>query len=135
MRTLANCTPLEFLTQTNKIRRQAEKWLSLTKILEIRKTMPKLSEGMTAEEMKAAWREQVQQNLSNMMTAILEEYPKETADLLCLVCFVDPADMENHSMTELLSALNEILANDEVISFFGSLARLGLINGSTVAEK
>lgn len=134
MKTLANCNPLEFLTQTNRIRRQAEKWLTLTKVLEIRKSTPDLHEGMTTEEMKSAWKKQIETNVSNMLTAILEEYPKETAELLCLVCFIEPEDMEKHTMGELIAALNDVLANDEVVSFFASLARLGLIDGSAAAR-
>ena len=89
---------------------------------------------MSADEKKAALQNQVQTNLREMLNAVLEEYPKETAELLCLCCFIDPADMEKHSMTELFGAINEILGNAEIISFFASLARLGLTSGSDSAR-
>lgn len=134
MKTLANCNPLEFLTQTNKIRRQAERWLTLTKVMDIRRTLPTITAEMTAKEKADAFREQVQKNVSDILSAILEEYPKETAELLCLVCFIEPEDMEQYSMTDLFAALNEVLGNEEVIGFFASLARLGLMNGSAPAS-
>ena len=42
VKTLANCTDVEFLRQTNKIRKAVEKWLTDTDIANIRKRMPKL---------------------------------------------------------------------------------------------
>lgn len=134
MKTLANCTPLEFLTQTNKIRKSAENWLTLTKVLEIRRNLPKIDKEMSAEEKSAAWRGQIRKNVSDMLAAILEEHPQETAELLCHVCFIDPKDMEKHTMTELLGSINEILENAEVVSFFASLAKLGLMSGSDSAK-
>lgn len=134
MKTLANCSPMEFLTQTNKIRKQAEKWLTLTKIMEIRRNRPTLTAEMTLEEKRTALQEQVQKNLSAILEAVLDEYPQETAELLCLICFIDPKDMEKHTMTELLSALNEVLDNEEVIGFFTSLMRLGQMSGSVTAK-
>ena len=125
MKTLANCTPREFLTQTNKIRKSAAKWLTLTKILEIRKTLPEAKAGASAEEKKAALEEQVRLNLSSMLDAILEKYPDETAELLGLLCFIDPDDLDNHSMIEILANVTEILNSEEVLSFFMSLAQLG----------
>ena len=125
MKTLANCTPREFLAQTNKIRKSAAKWLTLTKILEIRKTLPEAKAGASAEEKKAALEEQVRLNLSSMLDAILEKYPDETAELLGLLCFIDPDDLDNHSMIEILANVTEILNSEEVLSFFMSLAQLG----------
>lgn len=134
MKTLANCNPLEFLTQTNKIRKHVEKWLTLTKVMEIRRNVPEISPDMPADEKAAAWRNQVQKNISDMLTAILEEHPQETAELLCLVCFIDPKEMGKVTMTQLLGAINEILNNDEVRGFFTSLVRLGLTDGSGAAK-
>lgn len=134
MKTLANCSPMEFLVQTNKIRKQAERWLTLTKIMEIRRNRPTLTAEMTLEEKRTALQEQVQRNLSAILEAVLDEYPQETAELLCLICFIDPKDMENHTMTELLSALNEVLDNEEVVGFFTSLTRLGQMSGSAIAK-
>ena len=134
MKTLANCNPLEFLTQTNKIRKSVENWLELTQVLEIRKSMPQIKPDWTAEEKTEAYRKQVKKNLSDMLAAVLEKYPKETAELLCLCCFIDPKDMENHSMAELISSINEIIGNEEVVGFFVSLARLGLTSGTDSAK-
>ena len=125
MKTLANCTPREFLVQTNKIRKSVAKWLTLTRVLEIRKTQPKMSEDASDEEKRAALEKQVRQNLTSMLDSILEEYPEETAELLGLVCFIEPEDLDNHSMIEILSNFTDILNSKEVMSFFISLMQLG----------
>ena len=60
MKNLANCTPVEFLKQTNKIRHEVESWLKDTKIMDIRKNRPvliPLTPSMTEEEMEEAKKE------------------------------------------------------------------------------
>lgn len=134
MKTLANCSPREFLVQTNKIRKAVSNWLSLTKVLEIRKAQPKYAENATEEERRAAITQQIQDNANAMLDAILDEHPEETAELLGLICFVEPDDLDNHSMTEFFGAVSEILNSREVLDFFISLAKLGSMNTSAAAK-
>lgn len=125
MKTLANCSPVEFFVQTNKIRKSVANWLTLTKVMEIRGRAPAFKDGMTDEEKKNAVQKQVKANLTAMLDSILEEHPKETAELLGLLCFVDPEDLEKHTMFEFMGAATELINNPEVLNFFTSLARLG----------
>lgn len=135
MKTLANCTPREFLKQTNRIRISAEKWLTTTKILEIRKRMPELpapvetkdkeSLQKAIEERKEAFAKQTRENLFAMLEAMLETNAEETLELLALCCFVEPEDVDNHTMSEYLVSIGELLNDAGVISFFDSLVRLG----------
>lgn len=146
MKTLANCTPREFMVQTNKIRKSVQNWLSLTKVMEIRKQkteiekLPEIPESATKEEKEVAekarkeavW-QQSKKNLTAMLDAIMDDYPDETIELLGLLCFIDPDDLENHKMTELFEALNEMLDCQEVIAFFTSLMKLAKLSISTSA--
>lgn len=131
MKTLANCSPREFLAQTNKIRKLAADWIEKTRILEIRKQMPAITDEMTAEEIQEAARQQAKANIMKMLDAMLDEYPNETADLLGLVCFIDPEDLDNYQMVDILKAATELISSQDVIDFFISLARLGLMDIST----
>ena len=124
MKTLANCTPREFLVQTNKIRKSVSKWLTLTNILGLRKEKPQIAADASEEEKKAALENQVRHNLSSMLDAVLDEYPDETAELLGLLCFIEPDDLDNHSMLEILTNFTDILNSKEVMSFFISLMQL-----------
>lgn len=125
MKTLANCTPREFLIQTNKIRKSVANWLELTQIMQIRKAKPEVEASASEEERKAALAKQVRLNLSAILDAILDEHPDETAELLGLICFIEPEDLDKHSMAELLANVADVLNSEEVMSFFISLARLG----------
>ena len=144
MKTLANCTPREFLAQTSKIRKRAADWLGKTRILEIREKQPVYADGMTAEEKQEAMRRQVKANLNEMLDSMLDEYPNETADLLGLLCvekpvhvslcFIEPEDLENHKMTEILKAVTDVISDRDVLDFFISLMRLGQTNISPIAK-
>ena len=140
MKNLANCKPTEFFKQTVKIKKAVEKWLTDTDIMNIRKTVAKPSpmrSDMTDEERRAAVddfqkrvEDQAMKNMSKILDAILEEHPDETMNLLALLCFVEPQDIDNYTMDEYLKAITEMITNDAVIGFFTSLGRLGLFNTS-----
>jgi hypothetical protein len=134
MKTLANCTPREFLVQTNKIRKQASDWLKKTRIFEIREKLPAYTESMTEEEREEAHRKQLGENINEFLDNALDTYPEETADLLGLVCFIDPADLDNYKMTDILKAITEIISDQAVLDFFTSLMRLGLTDISDTAK-
>lgn len=124
MKNLANCNVREFLTQTNKIRKSVANWLSLTQILEIRKNVPVIPDGVSKEEEKAIMTEQAKKNFSDMLDSVLDKHPEETAEMLGLMCFIDPKDLDKHKMTELFSSFDEMINCEEVISFFTSLVSL-----------
>ena len=124
MKNLANCKPTEFLVQTNRIRKHVEKWLKLTGIPDIRKNVPPLKEGQTKEEHKEELKKQARQNLSKILDAILEEHPQETVELMGLMCFVEPEDVDNHPMSFYLESVAEIINDEAVLGFFTSLANL-----------
>lgn len=134
MKNLANCKPSEFLAQSNKIRKAVSEWLTLTDILNIRQQKPKFEIDMTAEEREKLTAEQVQKNLNEMLDQILEEHAEETLNVLALMCFVDPKDVDEHQMDEYIEAFNELINNQTVINFFVSLARLGQTNTSGVRK-
>lgn len=124
MKNLANCKPSEFLVQTNKIRKSAANWLTMTDIMNIRKVQPLLRDDMTKEERKKALEDQAKKNLSNMLDSILESHPKETLDLLALCCFVDPENVDDYPVSEYLMSFTELMNDGAVLGFFTSLMRL-----------
>ena len=134
MKNLANCSPVEFLVQSNKIRKSVESWLELTKVAEIRKNMPEIPEGATKEQINELIAKQGKENIRKMLDSMLEEHPKETAELLGLLCFIEPKDLEEHKMVEIIGSVNDILNSKEVIDFFTSLMQSGLIDTSKSAK-
>ena len=150
MKTLANCNAVDFLTQTNKIRKAVAKWLTDTDILNIRKNVPekpvfkpleypkgvsddekeKLFDEYQKEREKVleghekAKREQVKKNLMDMLDKALDEFPMETLEILGMVCFVDKKDLEKTKGIDLLNGAMDAFADDEVVRFFTSLVSL-----------
>lgn len=124
MKNLANCKPSEFLVQTNKIRKSVEKWLKLTDIPNIRKNVPPVKEGQTKEERKAELAKASKENLNKIFDAVLEEHPQETLELLGLLCFVEPENVDDYPVSFYIQNFNEIVSDEAVIGFFTSLMSL-----------
>lgn len=124
MKNLANCKPSEFVKQTSKIRKAANKWLIDTGVLKIRAQQPDIPDDATEEEIQKAQEEQARKNATEMLDAILDQYPDETLDLLALLCFVEPENVDDHEVTEYLDSFNELISNKSVMGFFISLMRL-----------
>ena len=125
MKNLANCKPSEFLVQTNKIRKAVENWLTITDLKAIRKRVPVLKEGLSAEEKDKEMEKQVRKNLSAMLDSIMGEHPQETIELLALLCFVEPEKADDYPINFYLENLSEIIADKAVLGFFTSLMNLG----------
>lgn len=133
MKNLANCKPTEFLKQTNLIRKSVERWLNVTGIMEIRKNVPKLEEiskDMDADAVEAVMAEnekkmteQANKNFRAILNSIMDEHPDETLELLALLCFVEPAKVDDYRIDEYLESITEMLSNKAVIGFFTSLVQ------------
>lgn len=134
MKNLATCTPTEFVMQTAKIKNAVKKWLDVTRILKIREQVPALKTApadATAEqradvirENALIMREQTMKNLNEILDAMLVEHPQETLEILALVCFVEPADIDKHTMEEYLECVLDMANNKAVLSFFTLLAQM-----------
>lgn len=126
MKNLANCKPSEFLRQTNLIRKSVANWIKVTDIMNIRKRKPDFTGIPESDhDARAAVMEaQTRENLNAILESMLEEHPDETLEILALVCFVDPKDVDKHTVTEYLDSITEIISNKSVLNFFTSLARL-----------
>lgn len=124
MKNLANCNPREFLQQTNLIRKSVSKWLTDTDIINIRKRLPDIPENASSDEIAFANQEQARINFNAILDACLDEHPDETLEVLALICFIEPDEIENYKMIDLFSSMNEMINDKAVLSFFTSLMRL-----------
>ena len=135
MKNLANCKPSEFLKQTNRIRKSVERWLKLTDVMSIRKRMPEgmpeVNAGMSQDEVEAVQKkrqtmmaDQSQRNLSAIFDAVLDAHPDETLEVLGLCCFVEPDHVDDHTVSEYLESLNELIQDENVRGFFTFLMSL-----------
>lgn len=125
LKNLATCKPSEFLSQTNKIRKAVSNWLTLTDIMNIRKRQPELTDDMSNEEKQAAVKKQTNENFNAILDSVLETHADETLEVLALASFVDPKDVDKHTVKEYLISFTELMNDNDVISFFTSLIELG----------
>lgn len=139
MKNLANCKPSEFLRQTSRIRKAVANWLTVTEIMEIRRRLPKLvrvtddmDEAQVAAENRRRTQGQIRKNAMDILAAVLDDHPEETLEILALLCFVEPEQVDDHSVEEYLEAFTELISNQTVINFFGSLARLERLDTSSI---
>lgn len=142
IKTLASCDEIEFLRQTNKIRKAVQNWLTVTEIQKIRSRLPEYEiapKDATKEEREAIKvkndelkRKQALENLDAMLDSMLEDHPEKTAEIMKLCCFVDPADKTSHHISFYMQAFTEMLADEAVIGFFISLVSAGKRLGLTV---
>lgn len=140
MKNLANCKPSEFLAQTSKIRKAVDKWLKVTDVMGIRKNRPalqKITSDMSEDERLAVLEEnrrrseeQVKTNAMRILEAILDEHPQESLELLALLCFIEPENVDDYPVSFYLDAFTQIINDEAVLNFFISLARLGNLNTS-----
>ena len=140
MKSLVNCNPREFLAQTAKIRKSVSNWLTVTDIIAIRERQPKEIIDLTTvdkekvadtlAENKKKINEQAMKNLDAMLESMLELHPDETLEVLALICFVDPKDIDKYKMSDFLGIIAETLNDQSVMDFFISLVRLGNLNTS-----
>ena len=128
MKNLANCTPVEFLRQTNKIRHSVQAWLKDTKILEVRKNnITPITEEMPDGEKEKAMarnRKQAIQNLSDMLDVALDTHAEETIEMLALMCFVEPGHINDYKVTAYIKEFGEMVSDKDIIDFFISLMQL-----------
>ena len=138
MKNLANCTPTEFLKQTYKIKKDLEKWITDIDLKNIRARKPEITEipqEATAEEKRKIIsengkrvKEQGMKNLSDILDAAMGAHPDETLRILALLCFVEPENVDDHSMSEYIQCLTELMSDEAVVGFFVSFYRLGQTN-------
>lgn len=135
MKNLASCTPTEFVKQTCKIKRSVEKWLKATDIIAIRKRIPSnlpaidknrpvAEQGDIIAKRAEMLNEQALKNTSVIFDAMFEEHPEETLEVLAHCCFVDPKDVDKHTMSEYLGEINDMLTDESVRGFFITLMSL-----------
>ena len=141
VKTLANCSEVEFLRQTNKIRHAVEKWLTITDVMNIRKRLPELksvpadADDATKKKIEAEnekiKQDQINANVDAIFDAVLEEHPEETAEIIRLCCFVEPGD-KSKRITYYMGAFTQMMKDEDVINFFMSLVNLVQTFGLTL---
>lgn len=126
MKTLANCTPVEFLKQTNKIRHEVENLIVDTGIKDILKRQPVLTGKETREEKEEKIRKQNVENLNRILDVLMDANAEKTVEVLGLMCFMSHDEVLQTTMPVLFEPVLSMLNDVHVVDFFTSLLKLGL---------
>lgn len=121
MKNLANCDSIEFISQGYKVIEAAKDLITKSKVLDIRSRRPKYTGNETPEEKAEKAREQAKKNIFDMLGCLMRDNPEKTAQVLGLMCFIEPEDIKNHKGIEFIAPATELLASREVLDFFSSL--------------
>lgn len=134
MKNLTNCTPGEFIKQSVRVKKIASKWLKDIDLVNIRSRQPEyitIPITATAEERKEILlknaqlqKEQAIKNLSELFDMAFEKYPDETLSVLALLCFVEPENVNDHSIVEYLDSVMDVFETPAILRFFGLLASM-----------
>ena len=123
-KTIATCTPSEFMAQCYKIAGKAKTLFEMAGIADIRKRMPEYKEEDTPEERKAKMKKQGRDNLWAIFDELFGKYPKETTELFGLMCFIDPSEIDNYNGMELTAKCIDMLGDENVATFLVSLSKI-----------
>ncbi len=126
MKTLANCTPVEFLRQTNKIRHAAYSLLKDSGVWEIRKRLPQMTGKETAQEKKALLDEQAKKNLDDILDALMDKSAEQTVNVLGMMCFMEPEEIQKATISEIVRPALELLNSQPVKDFLLWLVKSAL---------
>lgn len=123
-KTIATCTPSEFMAQGYRIAGKAKALFEMAGIADIRKRMPEYKEDDTPEERKEKMQKQGKENLWAIFDELFGKYPKETTELFGLMCFIEPTDIDSYNGMELTATCIDMLGDENVATFLVSLSKI-----------
>ena len=126
MKTIANLNGVEFLRAINRTRHAVEKLMTVTDVLKIWKKMPAFSGEETAEEKHKMARNQIKQNLSDILDTLLEKHPEETYECIMALCVKEEGEPEPDGIELVMAAFN-LISDKRVLDFLLQLGKSGLI--------
>ena len=126
MRTIANLNGVEFLRAVNRTRYAVEKLLKATDVLKIWKNNPAFTGKETAEEKHEMQRNQIKQNLNDVLDTLLEKHPEETYECIMALCVRDDGEPEPDGIELVMAAFN-LISDKRVVDFLLQLGKSGLI--------
>ena len=126
MRTIANLNGVEFLRAINRTRHAVEKLMKVTDVLSIWKKNPTFTGKETNEEKMEMQRNQLKQNLNDMLDVLLEKHAETTYECIMALCVLDEGE-EPDGIALIMAAL-DLISDKRILDFLLKLGRSGLID-------
>ena len=95
-------------------------------MLKIWKNNPAFTGKETAEEKHEMQRNQIKQNLNDVLDTLLEKHPEETYECIMALCVRDDGEPEPDGIELVMAAFN-LISDKRVVDFLLQLGKSGLI--------
>lgn len=126
MRTIANLSGVEFLRAINRTRHAVENLMKVTDALGIWKKNPAFTGEETPEERNEMARNQIKQNLNDILDTLLEKHPEETYECIMALCVREEGEPEPDGIELVMAAFN-LISDKRVLDFLLQLGKSGLV--------
>lgn len=128
MKTLANCSNLEFIKKANEIKTDVEAFLKATKIMDIRRETVELT-GKETEEEKAAKKKAFNHDKWNrIFKRCMAEHTDMTYDIVAKMCFSSREEIEQLEPWEFQMMAILLLGDKRINDFFTQLRLWGVLD-------
>jgi hypothetical protein len=128
MKTLANCSNMEFIAKANEIKGDVENFLRVTKINDIRKEVAPLTGKETDEEKEKIIKDFNHSKWDRIFKACMTEHTELTYDLVAKMCFSTREEIEALSPWEFQLTAVILLGDSRINDFFTGLRLSGLLD-------
>ena len=128
IKTLINCTNLEFVQKANEIKTDVENFLRVTKINEIRRETAPLTGKESDEEKEKAVKAFNQDKWNRIFKICMTEHTEITYDLIAKMCFTTREEIEKLPPWEFQMIAILLLGDQRVNDFFTQLKLWGLLD-------
>lgn len=136
LKNLSNCSPREFLVQTNKIRILAKDFIDETDIFNIKtKWITQEVKDADNKNKENIIKKNIINSFDEILANLLEKNVDKTTALLCYCCFVEPENESKYEMADLLESIGLMCTDKRVIGFFTTLIKSLPTNTSKVAKE
>lgn len=114
LKTLANCKNSEFMAQANKTRRLVNDYYHKLNIVELAKKYSEKYKGKERDQIREVSREFV----SDVFATMLEDFPKETIQIIAVLGFMTYDEAEEIDPTDALGIVLQCISSKRVMDFF-----------------
>lgn len=128
MKTLANCSNLEFIQKANEIKSDVETFLRETKISDIRAEIAPLTGKETEEEKGKKLKAFGMQKWNRIFTVCMAEHTELTYNLIAKMCFTTREEIEQLAPFEFQALAIILLGDQRINDFFTQLKLWGLLD-------
>lgn len=127
LKTLVNCSTVEFLQQVNQIRKKAAEYYDACQFKQILAEKPAYPENADDAERLQIEKDLNRRKRDRILDICMDENVEGTIEIIGLMCFKTRAEAEAMEANVLLGLALDLLASERVMDFLSKMAKSGLL--------